>query len=206
MIKFLPILTFLGPARGLDMSSISTATKIRSKVPQVVSKYTMTRQDLLCGARNAVFSLSLPLPALAAELIDPSKVQTTQNGIKFVIVNPGSCPATDFKGTLGSCFPASGKYVMIDYTAFLPSGEVFDTTEKRGGRPIVFRLGEKQVVPGLEEVITFMLPGAEVKAFIPSKLAYGSKGVCNINGECLVPPDTPLKYFVKLLKVTSAAG
>lgn len=46
----------------------------------------------------------------------------------------------------------------------------------------------------------------QVQAFIPAKLAYGSKGVCVEDGECLVPPDTPLKYYIKLIRVTAAAG
>ena len=60
--------------------------------------------------------------------------------------------------------------------------------------------------PGIEEVVQYMKPGQEVQALIPAKLAYGSKGVCPAEGECLIPPDTNLKYFIKLIRVTSAAG
>ena len=67
-------------------------------------------------------------------------------------------------------------------------------------------MGEKQVIPGIEEVVKYMKPGAEVQALFPSSLAYGSKGVCTENGECLVPPNTDLKYYIKLVRVTSAAG
>lgn len=142
----------------------------------------------------------------AAVTIDPSAVQTTKNGVKYVIVKEGACPATDFTGKLGSCFPADGKYAIIDYTAFLPSGQVFDTTEKKGGKPLAFRLGENQVIPGLEEVLKYMKPGEEVQALIPAALAYGSKGVCTEAGECLVPPGSNLKYYVKLIRVTAASG
>lgn len=71
---------------------------------------------------------------------------------------------------------------------------------------MAFRMGEKQIVPGLEEVVRYMKPGEEVQAFIPASLAYGNKGVCTEDGECLVPPDSNLKYYIKLLRVTSAAG
>ena len=64
-------------------------------------------------------------------------------------------------------------------------------------------LGQRQVIPGLEEVVGQMLPGEEVQALIPAKLAYGEKGVCTDKGECLIKPGTDLKYFIKLRRVAS---
>jgi hypothetical protein len=55
----------------------------------------------------------------------------------------------DPSGALGSCYPAPESYITIDYTGFLPNGQVFDSTEKKGGKPLSFRLGERQVVPGI---------------------------------------------------------
>ena len=53
-----------------------------------------------------------------------------------------------------------------------------------------------------------MLPGEEVQALIPAELAYGERGVCTEKAEgekeCLIPPNTNLKYFIKLKSV--AAG
>ena len=66
--------------------------------------------------------------------------------------------------------------------------QVFDSTEKKGGKPLAFQLGSRQVISGIEEVVEYMKPGQEVQAFIPSNLAYGSKGVCTEDGECLIPP------------------
>jgi len=142
----------------------------------------------------------------AAVQVDASKVKTTKSGVKYVIVKEGSCPVIDPSGALGSCYPAPEKYTIIDYTAYLPTGEVFDTTEKKGGKPLAFRLGEKQVIPGIEEVLQYMKPGEEIQALIPASLAYGDKGVCTESGECLVPPGSSLKYYIKLVKVASAAG
>jgi len=148
-----------------------------------------------------------PSPAAAAEaVVDANKIKTTPSGARYVTVKEGKCPASDFTGTLGSCFPSKGAYAIVDYTAFLPSGQVFDTTEKKGGKPLAFRIGESQVIKGMEEVVVTMKPGQEVQALIPANLAYGSKGVCTENGECLVPPDTNLKYFLRLLRVTISAG
>jgi FKBP-type peptidyl-prolyl cis-trans isomerase len=145
-------------------------------------------------------------PSQAAVKISPDSVRTTKNGIKFATVKEGACPVSDFTGKLGTCYPADQKYVVIDYTAFLPTGEVFDSTEKKGGKPLAFRMGSKQTIPGVEEVIKYMTTGEEVQALIPAAMAYGDKGVCTENGECLVPPGSNLKYYIKLIKVTPAAG
>ena len=100
----------------------------------------------------------------------------------------------------------TGSFCIIDYTGFLPSGEVFDSTEKKGGKPLAFRLGDKQVIVGIEQVVSQMKPGEEVQALVPAELAYGEKGVCTEGGECLIKPNTNLKYFIRLNRVAQAAG
>ena len=50
-----------------------------------------------------------------------------------------------------------------------------------------------------------MLPGEEVQALVPAAMAYGDRGVCTTNDageeQCLIPKDTNLKYFVRLLRI-----
>jgi FKBP-type peptidyl-prolyl cis-trans isomerase len=146
------------------------------------------------------------LPAHADVQVDASKVRSTKGGVKYVVVKEGKCPLIDPSGALGSCYPAPESYVTIDFTGFLPNGQVFDSTEKKGGKPLSFRAGERQVVPGIEQVVAQMKPGEEVQALLPAKLAYGDKGVCTDDGECLIKPGTDLKYFIRLIRVAAAAG
>ena len=105
-------------------------------------------------------------------------------------------------------FPSKGDYIVIDYTGFLPDGKPFDTTIGKGKKadgkpfkPLAFRFGEKQIIPGIESVLENLQPGAEATATIPAKYAYGEKGVCNEKGECLIPPNTALNYFIRLKSV-----
>lgn len=142
----------------------------------------------------------------AAQKIDPSSIKTTLGGVKYFVAKEGSCPAADPMGVAGSCVPKEGSYCIIDYTGFLPDGTVFDTTERKGGKPLAFRLGERQVIVGLEQLVSQMKPGEEVEALVPFDLAYGDKGVCTGEGECLIPPKTNLKYFVRLIRTAPAAG
>ena len=62
-----------------------------------------------------------------------------------------------------------------------------------------------QVIRGLEEIVANMLPGEEVQAFVPAAMAYGDRGVCTTNDageeQCLIPKNTNLKYFVRLLRI-----
>lgn len=145
-------------------------------------------------------------PALGAQTVDPSSIKTTLGGVKYVVSKEGTCPAADPTGLAGSCIPKQGSFCVIDYTGFLPDGTVFDTTERKGGKPLAFKLGEKQVIVGLEQLVSQMKPGEEVNALVPAELAYGSKGVCTDDGECLIKPDSNLKYFVRLIRTAASAG
>mmetsp|Transcript_15218 Transcript_15218/g.40134 ORF Transcript_15218/g.40134 Transcript_15218/m.40134 type:complete len:217 (-) Transcript_15218:207-857(-) len=156
------------------------------------------------GAMAAAGSLAGgPRAANADATVDASAVRSTKGGAKYVVVKEGACPKADFTGLLGSCEPRTGSICIIDYTGFLPNGQVFDSTEKKGGKPLAFKLGSKQVIVGLEQVVSQMLPGEEVQALIPSALAYGEKGVCTDGGECLIDPNTNLKYYIKLKSVAA---
>ena len=103
---------------------------------------------------------------------------------------------------------------------------------RRGRSPRM--LSTTQVIVGIEQVVSQMKPGEEVQALIPAALAsagvlhktrveerhvsarasrthvsaqaYGEKGVCTDDGECLIKPNTSLKYFIRLNRVAQAAG
>lgn len=118
------------------------------------------------------------------------KVLETENGVKYIEVKKGEGNS-----------PGDGDFVVISYTGFLPGGKAFDTTEGKGKKPLSFRMGMKQIIPGIEEVLRQMRPGGEVTCTIPSKLAYGAKGVCIEGQGCLIEPNTDLNYVIKLKAV-----
>lgn len=63
-------------------------------------------------------------------------------------------------------------------------------------------MGKKQVMEGLENIISYMQAGGEVTCTIPQKFAFGDKGIClPQTGECLVPPNETVKYVVNLKNV-----
>jgi FKBP-type peptidyl-prolyl cis-trans isomerase len=116
-------------------------------------------------------------------------IQETDDGVKYIMQKKGEGP-----------YPNPGDFVAIDYDAFLKNGTMFDSTIGKGKKSISFRIGQKQVIPGIESVLNYMQPGGELTCTIPAALAYGSKGVCIKDG-CIVPPGEDLKYYIKLKSV-----
>ena len=77
-----------------------------------------------------------------------------------------------------------GDVVMIDYTARLKDGKVFDTNKKIG-KPIPFMVGWLMQTKGWDFAFQHLRIGDRVEIFLPSKMARGSVG---IKGS--VPPDS----------------
>lgn len=91
----------------------------------------------------------------------------------------------------------AGKTVSVHYTGYFKNGVTFDSSIPRG-EPIEFGLGAHQVIAGWDEGIAGMKVGEERVLFIPSKLAYGSRGAGRS-----IPPNTDLYFEVKLVGVKS---
>jgi peptidylprolyl isomerase len=78
---------------------------------------------------------------------------------------------------------AAGKSVSVHYTGTLADGKKFDSSYDRN-QPIIFVLGQGQVIRGWDEGIALMKVGSKVKLIIPYNLAYGEQGF---------PPVIPAK-------------
>jgi FKBP-type peptidyl-prolyl cis-trans isomerase len=91
----------------------------------------------------------------------------------------------------------AGDTVSVLYTGrFADSGEVFDSSEKHGGRPHVFPLGYSKVIKGWDEGVAGMRKGGKRKLMIPAKLGYGERGFPPD-----IPPNADLEFDVELVKI-----
>jgi len=135
----------------------------------------------------AVLGLALLVAGTAAPQDPPipadTEVKTTPSGLKYSVLKAG-----DPKGV----HPRLGDDVTVHYTGWLTDGKVFDSSKTRGN-PLTFKLG--RVIPGWNEGLQLMTPGAKFKFTIPADLAYGKSGQRDI------PPDSTLIFEVELLKV-----
>ena len=191
-----------------DAAGDSSSTRLFNVVPKTSAgsmSSSMADAKKLVTTGAAVLAVQTLLPSASRAYGDaeelarkkkkkPAKekvvVQETDLGIQYLISKKG-------KGS----YPNPGDFVVISYTGFLSDGTVFDSTEGKGKKPLAFRMGEKQVIPGLESVIEMLQAGAEATCTIPAKYAYGSKGVCIKEGECLIPPNEKLRYAIKVKTV-----
>lgn len=138
-------------------------------------------------------SLFTPMVSYAEEKAKKKKkpkVLETDLGIPYIEIQKGSGP-----------YPNTGDYIVMDYTAFLKNGTVYDSTEVKGRKPISFRFGYKQMIPGVESVVSYMQAGGEATCSIPAKYAYGEKGVCIDGQGCIVPPNEDIKYAIKVRNI-----
>lgn len=110
-------------------------------------------------------------------------IKTTDTGLQYRVIKKGTGTA-----------PTQNDTVTVNYKGSLLNGTVFDSSFKRG-KPATFMV--KQVIPGWQEALKLMKPGAQWELFIPSKLAYGKNGAPGA-----IPPNSMLKFTVDLIKVT----
>jgi peptidylprolyl isomerase len=64
-----------------------------------------------------------------------------------------------------------GDSVKVHYKGTLTDGELFDSSEDRD--PLEFKLGEQQVIPGIEKAVLGMAIDEEKTVTIPCDDAYG---------------------------------
>lgn len=109
-------------------------------------------------------------------------VKVLPSGLQYKELTPGTGKS-----------PKSTDTVTTHYKGTLIDGAEFDSSYKRG-EPATFPVSG--VIPGWTEALQLMKEGAKWQLFIPSKLAYGEKGVGQVIG-----PNATLIFEVELLTV-----
>ncbi|MBL4705783.1 MAG: FKBP-type peptidyl-prolyl cis-trans isomerase [Flavobacteriales bacterium] len=109
-------------------------------------------------------------------------VVTLKSGLRYIVL-------TDALGDS----PGPTDKVKTHYHGTLINGEVFDSSVDRG-TPITFPVNG--VIKGWQEALQLMPVGGKWRLFIPSKLAYGSKGA-----GASIPADAVLIFDVELIDI-----
>jgi len=109
-------------------------------------------------------------------------VVTLPSGLQYKVITPGSGPN-----------PKATDQVVVNYRGTLLDGTQFDSSYDRG-QPATF--GVNQVIKGWTEALQLMQPGAKWEVYIPSDLAYGTRGA----GQ-KIPPNATLIFEVELLEI-----
>ncbi len=116
------------------------------------------------------------------------KATKTPKGTYVEIITPGEGVAID-----------SGKAVTVDYRGMTLQGNEFDSSYDSTGKsvkPFTFLVGQRGSIEGMSDGITYFKKGGKGKLFIPSYLAYGSRGA-----GADIQPNTPIMFDVSVVDV-----
>lgn len=124
-----------------------------------------------------------PGPGAAAKVApkqwpDPSKVEAKLIDIQIVKEGAGA-------------IPGGQSAVEIEYTGHLGVGGKQFIKHRE-----VIQLGKKMNIKGLEQAVTRIKVGSRIKLWIPSRLAYGSRGAGD-----LIPADKDLVFNLILHRI-----
>jgi FKBP-type peptidyl-prolyl cis-trans isomerase FkpA len=106
-------------------------------------------------------------PKLLAQYLDANKIKAKpgKTGLFIMETTKGSGPAIK-----------NGQTVSVKYTGKFLDGQVFDSSERSGGKPFEFHVGKQEVIPGWDEAMLQLKKGSKASLIIPSALAYGDGG------------------------------
>jgi peptidylprolyl isomerase len=93
--------------------------------------------------------------------VDSTLFKSTPSGLKYAIISKGNGPAIELNKT-----------VTIHYSGYLMNGTIFDSSVERE-EPIMFVVGQGQVMPGWDEGMQLLKKGDKARFIIPPQLAYG---------------------------------
>ncbi|MFH2130249.1 MAG: FKBP-type peptidyl-prolyl cis-trans isomerase, partial [bacterium] len=109
-------------------------------------------------------------------------VITTASGLQYEIIKQGTGPKPKLTDT-----------VVTHYTGTLLDGKVFDSSYKRNA-PATFPVNG--VIKGWTEALQLMETGSKWKLYIPSNLAYGTRGAGSV-----ISPNATLVFEIELLEI-----
>ena len=93
--------------------------------------------------------------------VDSTLFKTTASGVKYAIISQGAGPAVE-----------ANKVVTVHYSGYLQDGKMFDSSVERD-EPIMFVVGQGQVIPGWDEGMQLLKKGDKARFIIPPQLGYG---------------------------------
>ncbi len=119
------------------------------------------------------------------------KATKTEKGTYVEIQDPGTGAQVEV-----------GKAITVDYKGMTLAGKVFDQSYDSAGnsiKPYTFMVGERGAIEGWPDGLVYFKKGGKGRLFIPSHMAYGSRGA-----GADIPANTPLIFDVSVLDVMPA--
>ncbi|HSX20548.1 MAG TPA: FKBP-type peptidyl-prolyl cis-trans isomerase [Gammaproteobacteria bacterium] len=147
-------------------------TKFQKEQIALLSKREKQQGAANLAASNAFFAKNKTQPG----------VITTSSGLQYIELTPG-------KGSS----PKASDFVQVNYRGTLLNGTEFDSSYDRK-EANTFQV--ENLIPGWQEALQLMKPGAKWKVFVPPQLGYGSKGAGQV-----IEPNSALIFEIELVSV-----
>ncbi|MDQ6890102.1 MAG: FKBP-type peptidyl-prolyl cis-trans isomerase [Bacteroidota bacterium] len=97
----------------------------------------------------------------------------------------------------------NGKAVTVDYKGMTLAGKIFDqsydSTTGKSVKPFTFMVGQQGAIEGWPDGLVYFKKGGKGRLFIPSHLAYGTRGAGPD-----IPANTPIMFDISVLDVMPA--
>ena len=112
--------------------------------------------------------------------VDSTLFKSTASGLKYAIISQGNGPAVELNKT-----------VTVHYSGYLLNGTLFDSSVERD-EPIMFVVGQGQVMPGWDEGMQLLKKGDKARFIIPPQLGYGEMQLEKIPANSTLIFDTEI--------------
>ena len=171
----------------LKYLALSTSLLVTSAVAMADTAPAST--DASTAAPGAAAALNAQQPATNTNSCDAFKQQsgvvTLDSGLAYKVLKKGNGP-----------LPGPNSTYTVNYEGKLLNGTVFDSSFARNQPFVVQNL--QQVIPGWQQALPMMRPGAVWQVCIPSDLAYGAQGAGGV-----IPPNSPLIFKIQMISAKS---
>lgn len=161
------------PAKPAHPTHTAPATAAHGcvKLPDLSSKIPALPAGAPCA--KALYTITT-VPTVKLDYVSTEEGQALKD---FLGIEPTSFSLAYVDTKIGTGdLAAPGKYYSIQYTGYLADGSKFDSSYDHGGDPLVFPIGQHQVVPGWDTGFAGMHVGGKRRLFVPFQLAYGPNG------------------------------
>eukprot|EP00179_Madagascaria_erythrocladioides_P018291 CAMPEP_0198332542 /NCGR_PEP_ID=MMETSP1450-20131203/18352_1 /TAXON_ID=753684 ORGANISM="Madagascaria erythrocladiodes, Strain CCMP3234" /NCGR_SAMPLE_ID=MMETSP1450 /ASSEMBLY_ACC=CAM_ASM_001115 /LENGTH=185 /DNA_ID=CAMNT_0044037001 /DNA_START=1 /DNA_END=558 /DNA_ORIENTATION=+ len=151
---------------------------------------TRRSQAVVCSAVDRRTAVRVAL-AVAAGAVGAARV------VEPVRADGGEIEVSTLKkGWTEGPTPKTGDLIGVRFKAEF-NGRTFDDTFAMES-PYYFRLGNGNLVPGLEQAIYLLHVGELARVVVPGELAFGKKGRRPGPGTPSIPPNATITYEVEL--------
>ncbi|MDP3734622.1 MAG: peptidylprolyl isomerase [Nanoarchaeota archaeon] len=99
-----------------------------------------------------------------------------------------------------------GDTIRVEYTGSFDDGTIFDSSQNHQ-RPLEFKVGEKQVIPGVDNAVVGMNKGEEKDVTIPPAEGYGDHHTQLVQKvpKNQLPPGDPKPGMILLASLPNGA-